>query len=231
MPHTHFLERQSTEIERIPLKEREYSRLVSILTTFSRIQPPENEEDLQELENITSELKGLIGGSVLLQGERIKKAQRLFFSYKEGAFKSWLLSLYGNRQTPYNMLQYYELHYDLPAAMRNILEQLPRKAAYILASRQAPLEDKIKILQRYKGEKQDDFIIIIRNTFPGSVYDQRRKNVKISTLNAMNKLCNTLEKATDNLGAEGAQKINELITRLNKYLEASNDSQEERQIL
>lgn len=64
--------------------------------------------DLAELSLITSEVKAINNQAAILHGERIKKAQTLLKSYQEGAFSAWLNATYGNRQTPYNLMQYYE---------------------------------------------------------------------------------------------------------------------------
>ena len=77
-----------------------------------------------------------------MHGERIKKAQEILKSYRDGAFTAWLLAAYGNRQTPYNFLQYYELYTALSPGLHSQLEAMPRHAVYVLASRSGELTQK-----------------------------------------------------------------------------------------
>ena len=43
-----------------------------------------------------------------------KERKTILKNYRDGAFSAWLIATYGNRQTPYNFLQYYELYITLP---------------------------------------------------------------------------------------------------------------------
>jgi len=98
----------------IPITEREKENICEILEKFQEYVGYDKEKDLKALLDITQEIKAITNQAVILHGERIKKAQKILKNYKEGAFTSWLISTYGNRQTPYNFLQYYDLYTSVP---------------------------------------------------------------------------------------------------------------------
>lgn len=130
-------------------------------------------QDLQQLCQLTVEVKAITKQALLLHGERIKRAQSLLKTYKEGAFTAWLIRTYGNRQTPYNLLLYYELHQQLPSEAKTKLDLLPKQAVYTLASREGPLETKVKLIENYKGESKEEMLQLIRRRFPLKTEDKR----------------------------------------------------------
>ena len=106
------------------LNEKEKADLESILRTFRIGEAVDFDGDLKALMAITSEVKAITNQAVILHGERIKRAQELLKKYREGAFTAWLFSTYGNRQTPYNFLQYYEFYSILPQTLHPSLNRL-----------------------------------------------------------------------------------------------------------
>ncbi|NGX57190.1 MAG: hypothetical protein K940chlam3_00073 [Chlamydiae bacterium] len=132
-------------------------------------------EDLSTLISITSEVKAINNQAALLHGERIKRAQKILKEYRDGAFTTWLIATYGNRQTPYNFLQYYEFYESLSTPLKQQIESMPRQAIYTLASREGDLNAKHEIVQQYQGESKNELLKIIRDTFPLSDQDQRRR--------------------------------------------------------
>jgi len=92
-----------------PLSEQEQLSLYQILETH-KSESSMVEVDVKQLKAITSEVKAINTQAIILHGERIKQAQTLLKEYKEGAFSAWLILTYGNRQTPYNFLQYFEFY-------------------------------------------------------------------------------------------------------------------------
>lgn len=132
--------------------------------------------DLEALIRITSEVKAINNQAALLHGERIKKAHSILTAYKEGAFTAWLIEAYGNRQTPYNFMQYFEFHSQIPKTLLPQLELMPRQAIYTLASRNGRLDEKIEILESYQGESKQEMLEKIRLRFPLSQSDKRQKN-------------------------------------------------------
>jgi predicted RNase H-like nuclease len=155
------------------LSVHEKSELETILHEFT----DENaniHEDLNKLVAITAEVKAINNQAALLHGERIKKVQKLLKNYREGAFTAWLVSTYGNRQTPYNFLQYFEFHEAMPKELRTQIEVMPRQAIYTLASREGSIKDKQHIVENFKGQTKAELLSVIRETFPLQSKDKRR---------------------------------------------------------
>jgi hypothetical protein len=155
-----------------PLNEKEKEVLTSLLTQYKN-GAQEVDEDLFQLSALTAEVKAINNQAIILHGERIKKAQGILKSYRDGAFSAWLIATYGNRQTPYNFLQYYELYTSLPKKLHTKLDEMPRQAVYSLASRNGDQEQKLSIVQNYNGEPKQELLKLIRETFPLSENDRR----------------------------------------------------------
>lgn len=150
--------------------------------------------DLSNLLSITSEVKAINNQAALLHGERIKKAHQILIRYRDGAFTAWLLAAYGNRQTPYNLMQYYEFCEALPKTLRPQIELMPRQAVYTLASREGPLEKKQSIVESYKGQTKNELLSLIRMTFPLADEDGRQQNIGESALSNLKRLYRDLKR-------------------------------------
>jgi hypothetical protein len=146
------------------------------------------EKDFQSLSSITSEVKAISNQAVILHGERIKKAQLILKDYKEGAFSAWLIATYGNRQTPYNFLQYYEFYHSMPSTLHSKMEIMPRQAIYTLASRQGDQTKKEEIINNYNTQPKQILLSIIRKEFPLQEQDKRQENVAEQVIVALKKL-------------------------------------------
>jgi len=170
----------------VELSQKERDKLAEILKEHQEPQK-DVEGDLRKLVFITSEIKAITTQAILLHGERIKRAQELLKSYKEGAFSEWLISTYGNRQTPYNFLQYYEFVEKMPH-LRNLVDQMPKQAIYTLASRTGPLALKEKIVTEWKGETKEDLLRAIREIFPLPEKDQRGVSFGSSLIHSLRKM-------------------------------------------
>lgn len=156
-----------------PLSEQEKSELQAILQAHRHSETDEIEIDLKALSAITSEVKAITNQAVILHGERIKKAQEILKKYRDGAFTTWLYAIYGNRQTPYNFLQYYEFYTVTPQPLHSKIDQMPRQAVYSLASRNGDLERKLEIVRTYAGQPKQELLKIIRQEFPLDEEDKR----------------------------------------------------------
>jgi len=155
------------------LNEKEKDDIETILRNFRTSESFDFESDLKALMAITSEVKAITNQAVILHGERIKRAQDILKKYREGAFTAWLFSTYGNRQTPYNFLQYYEFYTVLPQALHPKLDQMPRQAVYSLASRAGAFDKKESIVKNYTGQAKDELLKLIRHEFPLPDDDKR----------------------------------------------------------
>ena len=148
------------------LNENEKNALEELLKSFRQSETYDVDGDLKALSAITSEVKAITNQAVILHGERIKKAQEILKNYRDGAFTAWLYAIYGNRQTPYNFLQYYEFYSIMPAVLHPKIDQMPRQAVYTLASRNGPLERKQEIVNNYAGQPKQELLKMIRQIFP-----------------------------------------------------------------
>jgi hypothetical protein len=157
------------------LDAKETNALTEILKNYSSDGECLN-SDLEALSNLTSEIKAIRNQAALLHGERIQRAQTLLKDYKEGAFTAFLLAVYGNRQTPYNFLQYFLLYSSLPKKLHAQAESMPRQAIYTLASRKGSLDIKREVIETYQGETKDELLKKIRLLFPLSEEDKRGPN-------------------------------------------------------
>ncbi len=174
--------------------------------------------DLPALISITSEVKAINNQAAILHGERIKKAQKILINYKEGAFTCWLLATYGNRQTPYNFLQYYEFYEHFPKTLQSKLDEMPRQAVYTLASRQGPMELKQKIVENYQGETKTELLVKIRELFPLSTDDKRAQDPAENLILALTKIVKTAQRSTPTLTKNQKQSITYLLNELKKII-------------
>jgi hypothetical protein len=170
-----------------PLSEKEKETLVSLLTQYKN-EEQETGEDLFQLLSLTAEVKAINNQAIILHGERIKKAQDILKNYRDGAFSAWLIATYGNRQTPYNFLQYYELHHALPGHLHPKLDQMPRQAVYSLASREGNPSEKLQIIEKYNGEPKQELLKLIRETFPLAESDRRAQDLGELAANQLRRL-------------------------------------------
>lgn len=132
------------------------------------------QNDINIITSVTQEVKAINSQAVILHGERIKTVQTLLAPYKDGAFSAWLMAAYGNRQTPYNFLQYFELHSALDTLHQQKIESMPKQAIYTLASRNASLEEKSKVIGEYAGQTKQQMLQEIRERFPLEGKDKRK---------------------------------------------------------
>lgn len=177
------------------------------------------EADWQSLISITSEVKAINNQAAILHGERIKKAQKLLTPYRDGAFTRWLLAAYGNRQTPYNFLQYYEFYEAMPRSLRPQLEVMPRQAVYTLASRDGELERKRKIVENYNGENKIELLLIIRDAFPLATEDKRKANMGDAVIAALEKAQQLISRKGMNLTKSQRITIGELLGSIQEALD------------
>jgi len=175
------------------LNSHEKNAIELILKQFA-IKNDNIAQDLAHLISITSEVKSINNQAALLHGERIKKAHAILTRYRDGAFSAWLVAAYGNRQTPYNLMQYHEFYESMPKNLRLQIESMPRQAIYTLASREGSLDKKRDIIESYKGQTKSELLEEIRNAFPLAEEDQRKKNMGESVVAALEKIHKELRK-------------------------------------
>lgn len=180
--------------------------------------PLENvSQHFEQLARITREIRCISAQSVLLHGQRIKEAQELLANYREGTFTKWLMITYGNRQTPYNMLRYYEFHKSADKEFQTIIEAAPKKCVYLLASREGDDADKLELIKEHGHSPQSNLLLLIQKTFPTQESDRRKpKPLNASTIKAMGKLCKKLESQSEYIAEDDRIEIQKLVDRLQK---------------
>jgi hypothetical protein len=151
--------------------------LEELLKKFAHSQDEAIDKDFEELSLITSEVRAINNQAAILHGERIQRAQRILKRYRDGAFSAWLVSTYGNRQTPYNFLLYFEFLTKLPLELKPKAEWMPRQAVYTLASRTGSFEEKKAVVESYNGETKQQLLNLIRESFPLDSKDKRKTKV------------------------------------------------------
>lgn len=199
------------------LTENEKSLLEDMLTQYA-LDEKDVSQDLKSLISITSEVKAINNQAALLHGERIKKAQLIFNRYKEGAFSSWLITTYGNRQTPYNLMQYYEFYESLPKPLRPQIEAMPRQAVYTLASRDAPAEQKLEIVKNYKGQTKNELLAMIREVFPLVTTDRRKQNLGESAIQNLRRIFDMLRDRKLNITRTQKNEMHDLMDKISQLL-------------
>lgn len=202
------------------LNENETLHLKTLLDQYKN----KNQEiikDLECLSALTAEVKAINSQAIILHGERIKKAQQILITYQEGAFSAWLISTYGNRQTPYNFLQYYELYSTIPSSLHERLDLIPRQAAYSLASRQGSLTQKQKIIEAYNGQPKQELLELIRITFPLSIKDKRAQDVAEMTICSLKKILEQMIKPTFRPSDQQKKQLLKVLKQLKTSVESS----------
>lgn len=174
--------------------------------------------DLPGLISITSEVKAINNQASILHGERIKKAHGILTRYRDGAFTAWLIAAYGNRQTPYNFMQYYEFYESMPKLLRPQIELMPRQAIYTLASREGPLDKKKKIVENYNGQTKNELLTMIREMFPLGTDDKRKQNIGESAILSLKRLRTLLDNKRVNLTRSQKQIISDLLAEIQRLI-------------
>ncbi len=197
-----------------PLNASEKNRVQSILEEYREDASFDVEADVELLSAITSEVKAIANQAVILHGERIKRAQTLLKKYKEGAFTAWLYVTYGNRQTPYNFLQYYEFYTAMPSAVHSLIDQMPRQVIYSLASRSGSLHRKEEIVKSYQGESKQVLLQKIREEFPLSEEDKRGTELSHAVFSALKKAQSLLKNPLCSLKRGEKQELRDLLAEI-----------------
>lgn len=200
-------------------KSREIERLLVENYQPGRTPEKEVEKDVEQLKILTSEIHAIGRQCTLLMGERVYRARGLLKSYKDGTFTTWIESTFGSRKTGYNMLAYYELYTALPHdELRERFKKLPKRTAYILASRGGNLHTKVEIIQKYHEKTHDELVILIQEKFPVSSQDKRgAKSPNTRLIDTMKKALQKLQKGKSTLTSEeqnGLVELAEMIASL-----------------
>ncbi|MCB1106808.1 MAG: CT583 family protein [Chlamydiia bacterium] len=200
-----------------PISDKEKESLQNLLEQY-QTDETDVAKDLSSLSSITSEVKAIGNQAVILHGERIKKAQIILKKYRDGAFSNWLLKTYGNRQTPYNFMQYYELYHSLPKKLQGIVDEMPRQAIYSLSSRSIPHEKKEAFVEEYQGETKAQLLEKLRVAYPLAKKDKRSPNKAKGVLENLRKAIRGMKDDRFAPSDDEIAEINKLARELTKLL-------------
>jgi hypothetical protein len=203
----------------VELNEKEKEVLSSLLTEYKN-ESQEISADLSLLSTLTAEVKAINNQAIILHGERIKKAQEILKNYRDGAFSAWLVAAYGNRQTPYNFLQYYELYTTLPEKLHSKFDEMPRQAVYSLASRNGDKQQKQLIIQNYSGQPKQELLKLIRETFPLAANDRRTQNLADSAIGSLRRLQSQLSTGAFSPSPKQKTQLLQLLKELKAFVES-----------
>lgn len=169
-----------------------------------------------ELKTLTKELKAIDKQRLIMIGERISKARKILDNYKEHSFREWLKLTYGSFKTGYNYISFFDLYTALPEDLKPLLKKMPAKAAYVLASRNAPIEKKAAIIEIHGTESAQKIITAIQTTFAPT---QARKSNRRP---AIDQILTALENQTFKLRGERLHLSPQQLHRLQSLTQALN---------
>ncbi|MDN3505595.1 MAG: CT583 family protein [Rhabdochlamydiaceae bacterium] len=173
------------------VNERDAKELSELLNAYKE-DKKDISVDLKQLTALTQEVKAINNQATILHGERIKKAQDILKQYRDGAFTAWLVNTYGNRQSPYNFLQYFVFYKSLTPVQQNKIVDMPKQAIYTLASREGDIDKKQQLVDSYQGESKKEVLDKIRTIFPLPTKDKRQHNPALDVIKSLDstiKLC------------------------------------------
>ena len=207
-----------------PLDEKESRVLERLLfDNFSpgKVSEEQVEKDWEDLKNITAEIKAIGKQSLVLLGERIYKGSVILSPYRDGTFTQWIETLQIAKKTAYNMRSYYQLYSELPdSALKERFKQLPQKAAYVLASKDVEIEEKVRVIEDNHDSSADDLIMLIQERFPANAKDGRRKEANKSLLDKIEFGLKKLLKRKDSLSLENLDQISGLRKLIDEILDS-----------
>lgn len=177
------------------------------------------EADTIDLKKITKEIKAIGRQSTILLGERIHKAKQILQNYRDRTFRDWLRVAVGSIATGYSVLSYYELYVKLPSEyLKSKLKEIPNQAAYVLAQREAPFDEKVKIIEEHSGGKSSEIISFIKVKFP-SKNSTKRKTGNDKIISSLEKDAAALLKSELVLEESDFQRVHLVIALLKRIVE------------
>lgn len=201
-----------------PLEQSDKDKIQQLINQFGQ-DSKSQDKDFEELVQLTSEVKAITAQAAILHGERIKKAQAILKDYQEGAFTEWLLTTYGNRQTPYNFLYYYELYHAISKNLQPKLDNMPRQVVYTLASRQGELALKEAIILEYQNQTKQELIEKIKLTFPLKSEDKRTRKKSSAILAHIDRMQRSIEVLGMHISKEEKKALVQRLKKMIKTVE------------
>lgn len=200
------------------LSAGEKEGIEDILKTYAVEEDQEIHADLDQLISLTSEVKAINNQAALLHGERIKKAHQILIRYRDGAFTAWLIAAYGNRQTPYNLMQYYEFCEAMPKQLRPQIELMPRQAIYVLATRAGSIRQKQSIVENYRGQTKAEMLAMIRQAFPLDHGDKRKQKFGPLLLQSLERIVRQIKESKQRLTQGEKNQLQALLKQIHHLI-------------
>lgn len=183
------------------------------------ISSKELDADINEIKRATSEIKSIQKQGIVLAGERIFKVRGILKFYKDGTFNKWLELTLGSRKTGYNLLAYYDFYTKLPnEEFKNKFQDIPQKAAYILASREGDMQKKLDIISSSKELKIDDIISKIKNDLPLKTSKSISQKSNSKLIRSLQGILNQICESKDHLSEEDRLELVSLKLILDKAI-------------
>ncbi|MES2274370.1 MAG: CT583 family protein [Chlamydiota bacterium] len=177
------------------------------------------DQDIAAVKQLTKELKAIKKQELILIGERVASAREIFKKYKEGSFRDWMELTFGSFKTGYNYLSFFDLYITLPEDLKERFKEMPAKAAYILASRKAPLEQKAEIVKEHSKDTASNLILLIQKMLGSS------KEKTVPAISSLDKILSALEKdagkllfCSDRMASSQKKRVRFLIDQLESLL-------------
>lgn len=153
-----------------PLEEQERCKIRQILeqgVLSDSVEEGVEKRVEEQLYQITEEIRAISRQGAVLLGERVFRVRELLKPYRDGTFTKWLEATFSSRKTGYNFLAYYELYIHLPREeLKEKFKKMPSRAAYILASKEGALQEKVSLIEEYSDLGHQELVALIRQTFP-----------------------------------------------------------------
>ena len=200
-----------------PISDQEKILLKRLLETYQTADTNLS-VDLSELTIITSEVKAISNQAIILHGERIKKAQQILKKYRDGAFSDYLMKVYGNRQTPYNFLLYYDLYSKASKEQQKIMSDMPRQVIYSLSSRKISQKEKEAFIKDYQGETKAELLHRLRQSFPLPPKDRRNANRAKQVVNLLKTAVSVTADRNTSFSLKEKEEVKSLIAQLKRQL-------------
>jgi hypothetical protein len=206
------LENSTREIDlSISLDFDEESRIRDIIKKDNSFE----EVDLKEILDLSKRIKSIKAQEALIVGEAVKKAQTVLSNYSSGVFSEWLVELFGNVQTPYNFLRFFELYTLLKERSQKEYLSIPRRAAYKLAKVEGSTEQKEEFISLGKNKNASSLEEEIDILFPKS--QRATKTRKVSPENIPESLEKILSKTlgrVEHIDTDKQKKLAKLLVKI-----------------
>jgi hypothetical protein len=209
-----------------PPSKQETEEMVELLRPFTLISEEPSlriEGVARELATLKIEIQAINKQAILLHGERILKAQTLLKKYHEGAFSKWLKETYGNRQTPYNFLFFYQLFSALEKELQELFDRMPKIAAYSLASKDVPLSEKKEFIKSSHSASRQEILYALKQRFPLKQEDKRGHVRARSLFSSLKKVHILLKETLPILSVDDIEVAFEYIEKISTQLKQQKD--------